>query len=296
MIRKLIAGVFPAVTGTVAWTLFGLMASLILGGTWSVWPYLTAGAWTEGRGTFPLSTLLVGTAARTFLMSLAMIPAGILTAVYLAEYAPQGAWMPRMLRRSIEVLAGVPSVLFGLFGLGFFVGVVGGGLDRWSGASMSPVWGRPALLWASWTLALMTLPVVVVAAEAALRSVPRELRLAAIALGATRLQVIVRVLLPEAFPGMATGVILAIGRASGEVVPLLFTGAAVATQGSLALNERFPDLAYQVFVWATQSPDPEASRPRLLVGLWVLVFLSLMLNGAAAILRSRIGPRPADRL
>lgn len=305
MIRKRIHVLFPLLTGTAAWGLVAVMLSLILGGTLAVWSQLSEASLLGGRGTSSgpldlggarLSALLVGTAARTLLMSLAVIPAGILTAVYLAEYAPAGARTPRILRRLIEVLAAVPSVIFGLFGLGFFVGVLGGGLDRWAGASISPVWGRPALLWASWTLALMTLPVVVVATEAALRSVPRDLRLAATALGATRLQVLVRVLLPHALPGMATGVILAIGRASGEVVPLLFTGATVATQGSLALNERFPDLAYQVFVWATQSPDPEASRPGLLVGVWVLVFLSLMLNVAAAILRSRVAPVDADRL
>jgi phosphate transport system permease protein len=221
---------------------------------------------------------------------------GILTAVYLAEYAPSGSRMARMLRWLVQVLAGVPSVIFGLFGLGFFVGVVGGGLDRWTGDLASPVWGRPALLWASLTMALMTLPVVVVATEEALRSVPRDLRVAAIALGATRLQVLLRILLPNALPGIATGVILAIGRASGEVVPLLFTGAAIATQGSLALNERFMDLAYQVFVLSTQSPDPLATRPLLLASVWALVFLSLLLNAGAAILRSRATPAARDPL
>jgi phosphate transport system permease protein len=305
MIRRIPNWIFPRLTGAVAWALAGLVLSLILGISWMAWPYLSWAAWVGpgGRASNPLdprsvclAPLLIGTAARTFLMSLAVIPMGILTAVYLAEYAPSGSRMARTLRWLVQVLAGVPSVIFGLFGLGFFVGVVGGGLDRWNGDLASPVWGRPALLWASLTMALMTVPVVVVATEEALRSVPRDLRVAAIALGATRLQVLMRILLPNALPGIATGVILAIGRASGEVVPLLFTGAAVATQGSVALNERFMDLAYQVFVLSTQSPDPQASRPLLLTSVWALVFLSLLLNAGAAILRSRATPAARDRL
>lgn len=305
MIRRIPAWLFPRLTGAVAWALAGLVLSLILGISLMAWPHLSWAAWGEAESqasnpldprSIRLAPFLVGTAARTFLMSLAVIPMGILTAVYLAEYAPSGSRMARTLRWLVQVLAGVPSVIFGLFGLGFFVGVVGGGLDRWNGDLASPVWGRPALLWASLTMALMTVPVVVVATEEALRSVPRDLRVAAIALGATRLQVLMRILLPNALPGMATGVILAIGRASGEVVPLLFTGAAVATQGSVALNERFMDLAYQVFVLSTQSPDPQASRPLLLTSVWALVFLSLLLNAGAAILRSRATPAARDRL
>jgi phosphate transport system permease protein len=296
---------FPRLTGAVAWALASLVLSLILGISLMAWPHLSWAAWVgpESHASNPLdprsirlAPFLVGTAARTFLMSLAVLPMGILTAVYLAEYAPSGSRMARMLRWLVQVLAGVPSVIFGLFGLGFFVGVVGGSLDRWTGDLASPVWGRPALLWASLTMALMTLPVVVVATEEALRSVPRDLRVAAIALGATRLQVLLRILLPNALPGIATGVILAIGRASGEVVPLLFTGAAIATQGSLALNERFMDLAYQVFVLSTQSPDPLATRPLLLASVWALVFLSLLLNAGAAILRSRATPAARDPL
>ncbi len=305
MTRRIPDWIFPRLTGAVAWALASLVLSLILGVSLMAWPHLSWAAWVgpESRASnpldprsVPLAPLLVGTAARTFLMSLAVLPMGILTAVYLAEYAPSGSRMARMLRWLVQVLAGVPSVIFGLFGLGFFVGVVGGSLDRWTGDLASPVWGRPALLWASLTMALMTLPVVVVATEEALRSVPRDLRVAAIALGATRLQVLLRILLPNALPGMATGVILVIGRASGEVVPLLFTGAAVATQGSLALNERFMDLAYQVFVLSTQSPDPQATRPLLLASVWALVFLSLLLNAGAAILRSRATPAARDPL
>ena len=305
MIRRIPDWMFPRLTGAVAWALAGLVLSLILGISLMAWPHLSWAAWggPESHASNPLdprsirlAPFLVGTAARTFLMSLAVIPMGILTAVYLAEYAPSGSRMARTLRWLVQVLAGVPSVIFGLFGLGFFVGVVGGELDRWNGDLASPVWGRPALLWASLTMALMTVPVVVVATEEALRSVPRDLRVAAIALGATRLQVLMRILLPNALPGMATGVILAIGRASGEVVPLLFTGAAIATQGSLALNERFMDLAYQVFVLSTQSPDPLATRPLLLASVWALVFLSLLLNAGAAILRSRATPAARDPL
>lgn len=305
MRRRLPAWVFPRFSGVITGALVTGMVCLIVGMAWVAGPHVSW-RWVFGAGSMAgdpfdlgragLLPLLMGTAARTVVMALAMIPAGVLTGVYLAEYAPPTARLPRLLRGVVQILAGVPGVIFGLFGLGFLVGVLGGSIDRLIGPPDAVVWGKPGLLWASWTLALMTLPVVVIATEEALRSVPRELREAAIALGATRFEVLVRVLLPEALPGIATGVILAIGRASGEVVPLLFTGAAVATEGPPVLSGRFMDLAYQVFVLATQSPDPERSRPLLLASVWVLVFLSLLLNAAAAILRHRVSPPTTERL
>jgi phosphate transport system permease protein len=228
-------------------------------------------------------------------MSLAAIPAGILTAVYLAEYAPSGARATRILRWLVHGLAGVPSVIFGFLGLGFWISVVGVGLDRMVGDSPAPVWGRPGLLWASLTLAMMTLPVLVVSTEQALRSVPQELRWAAMALGATRLQVLMRILLPNAWVGIASGVVLTVGRAFGEVVPLLLTGAVAETQRSLALDEPFVDLAHQVFVLGTRSPEHPSSRPLLLTCVWVLVFLSLLFHAAAAVFRSWILRAEQDR-
>lgn len=234
-----------------------------------------------------LLPLLLGTAARTVLMSLVLVPAGVLTAVYLAEYAQPEAWAPRVLRAGIHALAAVPGVVFGMVGLGFLVGVVGGALDRFAGDPQAGGWGRPALVWASVTLAWMSLPVVVETSEEALRSVPRTLRSAAVALGATRWQVLLRVLLPNALPGMAAGVLRALGKAAGEVAPLLFTGAVIAPSAVTALNSPFPDLAFEVFMRSMAEAEAGVGRPFLRVALWVLVFGALMLNAAAAFLRRR---------
>ena len=295
--------IFRRLTGVVAWALFASVLSLVLGLLLAPVPVFLSG-WDGQEGGGPqaldhpgnrLSLLLLGTAIRTLLMSLAAIPAGILTAVYLAEYAPSGARATRILRWLVHGLAGVPSVIFGLLGLGFWISVVGVGLDRMVGDSAAPVWGRPGLLWASLTLAMMTLPVLVVSTEQALRSVPQELRWAAMALGATRLQVVMRILLPNAWVGIASGVVLTVGRAFGEVVPLLFTGAVAETQRSLALDEPFVDLAHQVFVLGTRSPEHPSSRPLLLTCVWVLVFFSLLFHAAAAFLRSWILRAEQDR-
>lgn len=232
-----------------------------------------------------LLPLLLGTAARTVLMSLVLVPAGVLTAVYLTEYAQPEAWAPRVLRAGIHALAAVPGVVFGMVGLGFLVGVVGGALDRFAGDPQAGGWGRPALVWASVTLAWMSLPVVVETSEEALRSVPRTLRSAAVALGATRWQVLLRVLLPNALPGMAAGVLRALGKAAGEVAPLLFTGAVIAPSAVTALNSPFPDLAFEVFMRSMAASEAGVGRPFLRVALWVLVFGALMLNAAAALLR-----------
>jgi phosphate transport system permease protein len=191
------------------------------------------------------------------------------------------------MRAAITNLAGVPSIVFGLFGLGFFVGFLGGGIDGLAGSG-GIKWGRPALVWASLTLALMTLPVVIVATEESLRAIPSGIREAALALGATRLQTIVRVVLPQAVPGILTGGILAIGRAAGEVAPILFTGAAFLTDGRIGLADRFMDLAYHVFVLSTQSPDLERSRPLLHASVLVLLVLTVLLNLLAVLVRARI--------
>ena len=160
-----------------------------------------------------------------FLMSLAVVPLGVLAALYLREYAKQGS-LVRTVRIAVNNLAGVPSIVFGVFGLGFFVYFVGGGIDRifFPEALPTPTYGTGGILWASLTLALLTVPVVIVAAEEALAAVPRSMREASLAMGATKFQTILRVVLPAAAPGILTGLILAMARAAGEVAPLMLTG------------------------------------------------------------------------
>ena len=169
--------------------------------------------------------MIVGTTIRVFLMTLFVIPVGVVTAVYLTEYASTTSVYTRVIRAAVNNLAGVPSIVFGLFGLGFFINFVGKHLDDWTGQT-GPHFGQPALVWASLTLAVMTLPVVIVATEESLKAITPGLREASLALGATKLETVWKIVLPNALPGILTGAILAISRAAGEVAPILFTGAA----------------------------------------------------------------------
>ena len=170
-------------------------------------------------GIFPA---IFGTVALVVLMTIAVLPAGVATAIYLSEYANPESRVTRLVRVAVNNLAGVPSIVFGLFGLGFFVQFVGVGIDRALYGGQR-VFGQPALVWAALTMAVLTLPVVIVATEEALAAVPRELRLASAALGASRLQTIARVVLPQALPGILTGTVLVIARGAGEVAPLMVT-------------------------------------------------------------------------
>ena len=189
---------------------------------------------------------------------------------------------------AINNLAGVPSIVFGLFGAGFFVHLIGGGLDDLLQVK-NPVWGKPALIWASLTLAVMTLPVVIVATEESLRSITPGLREASLALGATKLQTILRIVLPNALPGILTGAILAVSRAAGEVAPILFTGAAYYLADlPHALNDQFMDLGYHTYILASQAPNIEKARPILYGTVFVLLLLTFSLNAIAIFARARI--------
>ncbi|MST01219.1 MAG: phosphate ABC transporter permease PstA [Pedosphaera sp.] len=232
--------------------------------------------------------MVIGTAARVILMTLFVIPVGVTTAVYLTEYARASSLTTRVIRGAMNNLAGVPSIVFGLFGLGFFISFLGGSLDAAFG-SIEPHWGKPAILWASLTLAIMTLPVVIVATEEALKAIPPGLREASLALGATKLETIWRIVLPNALPGILTGAILAVSRAAGEVAPILFTGAAYY-MASLPKSptDQFMDLGYHVFVLSTQSPNIEKTRPILYATVLVLLLLTLVLNLTAIIVRARM--------
>jgi phosphate transport system permease protein len=235
-------------------------------------------------GIFPA---IFGTAALTLLMTVAAVPAGIATAVYLNEYASPSSRVARLVRICIANLAGVPSIVFGLFGLGFFVATVGRGVDSalFGGTT---VYGKPCLVWAALTLALLTLPVVVVSTEEALRAVPREIRDASLALGATKLETIVKIVLPEALGGIMTGAILAVSRGAGEVAPILFTGAAYfLTELPTHLDDPFMNLGYHVYVLATQSPDVEKTKPLLYGTVLVLLGLTFLLNLLSVGIRAR---------
>jgi phosphate transport system permease protein len=256
------------------------------------WEFLTAapsGGMMEG-GIFPA---IYGTVALVLLMSVAAVPFGVLVAIYLAEYARKDGYPYRATRVAVSNLAGVPSIVFGLFGLGFFIQSVGGAVDRTLYAG-NTVFGQPSILWASMTMAVLTLPVVIVTVEETLRSVPKDYREASLALGGTRLQTIFRVVLPQSWAGVMTGTILAVSRGAGEVAPVLFTGVAyfLPFRGTLppptAPNEQFMQLGYHVYVLATQSPDVEATKPLLYSTVLVLLALTFLLNVTAILIRKRM--------
>jgi phosphate transport system permease protein len=250
------------------------------------WEFFTAyprRGMTEG-GIFPA---IIGTVALTLLMTVAAIPAGVATAVYLTEYASSRGVVARLVRLCIANLAGIPSIVFGLFGLGFFIATVGKGIDGVAfGGRVT--YAQPCLVWAALTLAILTLPVVVVSTEEALRAVPRELRDASLALGATQFQTITRVVLPEAARGILTGGILAVSRGAGEVAPILFTGAAYFLRAlPTHLNDPFMNLGYHAYVLATQSPNVDRTKPLLYGTVLVLLLLTFLLNLVAIALRAR---------
>jgi phosphate transport system permease protein len=228
------------------------------------------------------------------LTALMAFPLGVGAAVYLEEYASNN-WLNRLLEVNIANLAGVPSIVFGLFGLGFFVQFLGAGIDK-AFFGGEKVYGQPALIWAALTMAVLTLPVVIVATEEALRAVPRELREASLALGATKFQTVAKVVVPQASAGILTGMILAVSRGAGEVAPILFTGAAYFLPFlPKAPTDQFMELGYHIFVLATQSPDVDATRPLLYGTVLVLLVLTLLLNLTAILLRARLRARLLGR-
>lgn len=265
-----------------------LVLGVIIHGGWDrlTWEFLSQApreGMTEG-GVFPA---IFGTVILVLLMSLAAVPLGVITAVYLQEIADPTSYAIRLVRLGVRNLAGVPSIVFGLFGLGFFIQFVGGNIDQlFYGGKLT--YGQPAIIWASLTLALLTLPVVVVTTEDALRSVPREWREASYALGASRMTTILRVALPNARAGILTGTILAVSRGAGEVAPILFTGAAYFLPHlPTSLNDQFMHLGYHVYIMATQSPDVDATRPILFSTVLVLLGLTFLLNAIGVYFRYR---------
>ena len=264
-----------------------IVTDVVLGGSKTLsWEFISA-APREGMTKGGIFPAIFGTVALTLLMTIAAVPAGVATAVYLTEYASPTSHVARAIRVCIANLAGVPSIVFGLFGLGFFIATIGHGIDEVAFGGRS-VYGQPCMLWAALTLAVLTLPVVVVATEEALLAVPRELRDASLAVGATKFQTITRVVLPEALGGILTGSILAVSRGAGEVAPILFTGAAYFLPYlPTKLNDQFMNLGYHVYVLATQSPDVDRTKPLLYGTVFVLLSLTFMLNLIAVLIRAR---------
>lgn len=268
-----------------------VMVNIVAGGLSTIsWTFLTdepRDGMTAG-GIFPA---IIGTFIRVLLMSIVGVPVGTITAIYLSEYASSRSVFARMIRFAVNTLAGVPAIVFGLFGLGFFVQFVGRGMDQALGGT-DLRWGQPNLLWASLTMSLLTLPVVIVSVEEAIRTIPRELREASLALGATKWQTIWKIVLPNSFTGILTGGILAIGRGAGEVAPILFTGAAYFLPhlpGSL--SDQFMELGYHVYIMATQSPDVEATRGIQYATTLVLLMFTFILNVVGIMLRYQIRKR-----
>ncbi|HET6406716.1 MAG TPA: phosphate ABC transporter permease PstA, partial [Chthoniobacteraceae bacterium] len=248
---------------------------------------------TEG-GIFPA---IFGTFVMTLLMSICVMPFGIVAAIYLREYAHQGFWV-RCVRIAVNNLAGVPSIVFGVFGLGFFVYLVGGTIDQlfFRQALPTPTFGTGSILWASLTLALMTVPVIIVATEEALAAVPRGAREASLACGASKWQTIQRVVLPASASGILTGLILAMARGAGEVAPLMLVGV-VKLAPSLPLDGAFPflhldrkfmHLGFHIYDLGFQSPDSEAAKPMVFATTLFLILLVVLLNLSAILIRERL--------
>jgi len=262
----------------------------------NIWTLLTTEpreANTEG-GLFPA---IFGTVMMVMIMSLIVTPFGVIGALYLREYARQGV-VVRIVRIAVNNLAGVPSIVFGVFGLGFFVYGVGGTMDAlWFPERLpTPTFGTGGILWASLTLALLTVPVVIVATEEGLAAVPREYREGSIGLGATKWETIWKVVLPAALPAILTGLILAMARASGEVAPLMLTGVVKlapalpldSTWPFLHLDRKFMHLGFHIYDVGFQSPNVEAAKPMVFVTTMVLILVVVTLNLTGIVLRNRV--------
>ena len=291
--RKLLGFSVPALSALCAFVII-LMVVLIIGdivlGGWGTlsWEFLSSTP-KEGMTAGGIYPAIFGTFLLVVIMSIAGVPIGTITAIYLSEYASRRSILARVIRFAVNTLAGVPAIVFGLFGLGFFVQFVGTGMDQLLTGGVQLKWGQPNILWASLTMALLTLPVVIVSVEEAIRAVPRDLREASLALGATKWETIRKVVLPNSMTGILTGGILAVSRGAGEVAPILFTGAAYfLPRLPNSLSDQFMELGYHIYIMSTQSPDVEATRGIQYATTLVLLVLTFTLNFAAVFLRYRI--------
>lgn len=285
----------PLVTGFLTVAIIAMLAvilwNVIRGGIGGLtWEFLTS-APTNGMTKGGIFPAIFGTVFLVFLMTIAVVPLGVATATYLRFYARPDSTPTRAIRIAVNNLAGVPAIVFGLFGLGFFVQFLGKGIDRvFYGGELT--YAQPAIIWASLTLALLTLPVVIVATEEAMRTIPPDYLEASYALGATRWQTIRHVAIPNAMGGILTGGMLAVSRGAGEVAPIMFTGAAYFLPYlPHKLNDQFMELGYHVYVLSTQSPDVEATLPLLYSTVLVLLLLTFALNSLGVLIRLRVRAR-----
>ncbi|TAL41360.1 MAG: phosphate ABC transporter permease PstA [Methylovulum sp.] len=254
---------------------------------------------TEG-GVFPA---IFGTVMMVMIMSLLVAPLGVLAAFYLREYAKQGVLVSTV-RIAVNNLAGVPSIVFGVFGLGFFIYLVGGSIDRlfYPEALPTPTFGTGGILWASLTLALLTVPVVIVATEEGLAAIPPGMREASLALGATKFETTWRVVLPTVMPSVLTGLILAMARAAGEVAPLMITGVVKLAPSLpidgvwpfLHLERKFMHLGFHIYDVGFQSPNVDAARPMVYTTVLLLLLVVLVLNLATILIRNRLRKKYAS--
>jgi len=284
LVLTLTAGCAFACVAMVVW----IVSTIVIGGhralTWSFLFHPPTEGMTEG-GIFPA---IVGTFFLVVIMSIVGVPFGTVTAIYLTEYVNRTSKLAKAVRFAVNTLAGIPAIVFGLFGLGFFVQFVGGGFDRISNGGVLK-WGQPNILWAALTMALLTLPVVIISVEEALRQVPRDLREAALALGATKWETIRTVVLPNSVGGILTGAILAVSRGAGEVAPILFVGAAYFLPDlPNQLTDQFMELGYHIFIMSTQSTNVEETMPIQYATTLVLLILTFTLNFSAIWLRWRM--------
>lgn len=253
---------------------------------------------TEG-GLFPA---IFGTVMLVLLMSLLSFPLGVIAGIYLREYAHAGI-LVKIVRIAVNNLAGIPSIVYGIFGLGFFVYGIGGFVDNvfFPERLPTPTFGTGGILWASLTLGLLTIPVVIVATEEALGSIPPAVREGSLALGATKFQTLTRLLLPMASPGIMTGFILAMARAAGEVAPLMITGVVklapdLPLDGQfpyIHLNRKFMHLGFHIYDIGFQSPNVEAAKPMVYVTTLLLILIVLVLCSVAIHLRNIMRQRYA---
>jgi phosphate transport system permease protein len=248
---------------------------------------------TEG-GVFPA---IFGTVIMVLIMSVVVLPFGVLAALYLREYANQGLFVS-IVRICVNNLAGVPSIVFGVFAVGFFIYGIGGAIDSifYKEALPNPTFGTGGILWASLTLALLTVPVVIVATEEGLAAVPKNIKEGSVALGATKFETIWKVVLPSAMPSIMTGLILAIARATGEVAPLMITGV-VKLAPDLPIDGNFPfvhferkfmHLGFHIYDVGFQSPNVEAAKPMVYITAFLLILIVIILNLGAIIIRNRL--------
>jgi phosphate transport system permease protein len=248
---------------------------------------------TEG-GVFPA---IFGTVLMVLLMTVIVSPFGVIAAIYLHEYAGKNA-LTKLLRIAVINLAGVPSIVYGVFGLGFFVYMVGGSLDQLFYAENlpSPTFGTPGVLWSALTLAILTLPVVIVSTEEGLSRIPSAMRHGSLALGATKAETLWRIILPIASPAIMTGIILAIARAAGEVAPLMLVGVVkmapnLPLDGNfpfLHLDRKFMHLGFHIYDVGFQSPNVEAARPLVYATALLLVTIIIALNMTAVSIRNKL--------